>query len=237
MMRCAIETSGVSFSLALSSCQVGQWRRAVSILRSMHLQELRLNEFSASTAIQSLVSATPQGAVWRATLATLSRLELTSAGLDRFCFNAVLSVCEPRAAWTLALRLFDGFRARRFQPDEVSYTSVLASFSGASASGRWLYAADLLSRMAAAWIAWTDEAAIAATAASAQCTQWSHSLEVLGVLKHRIAQGSAAAAVVAACTAAGKPLPAAAVLTELDQRLSGSFPRWSSKSATPKCPT
>ncbi|CAE7251895.1 unnamed protein product [Symbiodinium natans] len=100
-MTCyTIEASRVTFSLALACCQVGQWRRGVSTLEHMHLHNVHQNEFGACLAIQSLASSSSQGSAWRSVIAFLRNMELAAIGLDRFSFNAVLSVLRLRSGDT-----------------------------------------------------------------------------------------------------------------------------------------
>ncbi|CAE7598477.1 EMB2654 [Symbiodinium sp. CCMP2456] len=147
MRLCTLQTSRVSFSLAVDCCQAKQWRKGVGILEHMRLNDIPLNEVSACVAIQSLASASLQGSTWRSVLVFLRRLESASVELDHFSLNAVLGVCEPSGAWTLTLSLFASFFSQRFQPDDVSYMSMLCSLSDKpSLSRRWLHAANLLGR-------------------------------------------------------------------------------------------
>ena len=125
-----------SWSAAVSACENGAWRRALSLFQSLQAC-LRPNSFTHS----AVLSSCEKGNEWQQASELLNMQKRSTVRVEALHFNSALSACRM-GAWAVALALLENLMVGM---NSISFNSVLRSLE----SGRWADGQHLLQRLLA----------------------------------------------------------------------------------------
>ena len=137
------EPDQISYASAIKACEkVGQWERALLLLKDMVDRKIEPDVITFTSAIAACAS----GGEWKRAVALLETMRACGVEPNAISYNAAISACEKGGKWSRAISLLDEMRARAIEPDVISLN---AAISACEKGGQWERALALLDDMPA----------------------------------------------------------------------------------------
>ena len=132
------EPDQISYASAIKACErVGQWQRALLLLKDMVAQQIEPDVITFTSAIAACAS----GGEWKRAVALLETMRACGVEPNAISYNAAISACEKGGKWSRAISLLDEMQTRGVQPDVISFS---AAISACEKGGQWERALALL---------------------------------------------------------------------------------------------
>ena len=118
------EPDQISYASAIKACEkVGQWERALLLLKDMVDRKIEPDVITFTSAIAACAS----GGEWKRAVALLETMRACGVEPNAISYNAAISACEKGGKWSRAISLLDEMRARAIEPDVISLNAAISA--------------------------------------------------------------------------------------------------------------